>query len=101
MANPNKRNKQVTPLKEAIERLLKAYKIEDKLDEISLRKEWEELMGTTISNKTKNLTLRKRILIIEIESAVLRHELSFAKEKLKESLNRKLGKRIIDEILFR
>ena len=100
MALP-KRNKEMTPLKEAIEKLLKVYKISDKMDEITLRKEWEELMGKTISNKTKRLELRKRILIIEIESSVLRHELSFAKEKLKESLNRKLKRRAVDEIIFR
>ena len=54
MAIP-KRNKEMTPLKEAIERLLKVYKISDKMDEITLRKEWEELMGKAISNKTKRL----------------------------------------------
>lgn len=96
-----KRDKQLTPLKIAIERLLKAYKISDKMDELDIRKEWEEMMGATIGLKTKSLELRKRVLIIEIESAVLRHELSFAKEKLKESLNRKLQRRVVDEILFR
>ncbi|MFT6152533.1 MAG: putative nucleic acid-binding Zn ribbon protein [Flavobacteriales bacterium] len=100
MAIP-KRNKEMTPLKEAIERLLKVYKISDKMDEITLRKEWEELMGKAISNKTKRLELRKRVLIIQIESSVLRHELSFSKEKLKESLNRKLKRRAVDEIIFR
>ncbi|MEN8928445.1 MAG: DUF721 domain-containing protein [Flavobacteriales bacterium] len=100
MALP-KRNKELTPLKEAIEKLLKVYKISDKMDEITLRKEWEELMGKAISNKTKSLELRKRVLIIGIESSVLRHELSFAKEKLKESLNRKLKRRAVDEIIFR
>ena len=100
MALP-KRSKELTPLKEAIERLLKAYKISDKMDEITLRKEWEELMGKTIAYKTKRLELRKRVLIIEIESSVLRHELSFAKEKLKEALNKKLKRRAVDEILFR
>lgn len=96
-----KRDKQVTPLKLAIERLLKAYKIEDKMDELDLYKEWTEMMGATIAAKTKSLELRKRVLVIHIESSVLRHELSFAKEKLKESLNRKLQKRVVDEILFR
>jgi len=97
----SKRNKEVTPLKVAIDKLLKAYKITHKMDEISLTKEWEELMGGTIAKKTKSITLKNRVLILEIESSVLRHELSFAKEKLKESLNSKLNKRVIDEILFR
>jgi len=99
MKNPQ-RNKEVTPLKAAIEKLLQVYKMSDKMDEISLVKEWEELMGDTIARKTKNVQLKKRVLVIEIESSVLRHELSFAKEKLKESLNRKLKKRVVDEILF-
>jgi predicted nucleic acid-binding Zn ribbon protein len=97
----SKRSKEVTPLKEAIDKLLKAYKISDKMQEIDLQKEWEEMMGETIARKTKSLELRKRLLIIKIESSVLRHELSFAKEKLKESLNTKLKKRVIDDILFR
>ena len=97
----SRRDKGVTPLKEAIDKLLKVYKIDHKMDEINLQKEWKELMGNPIANKTKSLELRKRVLVIEIESSVLRHELSFAKEKLKESLNRKLKKRVIDEILFR
>lgn len=96
-----KRDKQVTPLKLAIEKLLKAYKIEDKMHELDLHKEWSEMMGAAIAAKTKSLELRKRVLIIEIESSVLRHELSFAKEKLKESLNRKLMKRVVDEILLK
>ena len=96
-----KRDKQVTPLKLAIEKLLKAYKIEGKMHELDLQKEWSEMMGAAIAAKTKSLELRKRVLIIEIESSVLRHELSFAKEKLKESLNRKLKKRVVDEILFK
>ncbi len=100
MALP-KRDKQLTPLKEAIEKLLKVYKISDKMDEITLRKEWEELMGKTIANKTKRVGLRSRVLIIEIESSVLRHELSFAKEKIKESFNKKLKRRAVDEIIFR
>ena len=97
----SKRNKEVTPLKEAIDKLLKVYKIDHKMAEIDLQKEWKEMMGETIARKTKSLELRKRVLVIHIESSVLRHELSFAKEKLKESLNRKLKKRVIDEILFR
>lgn len=99
MKYPN-RNKEVTPLKDAIQKLLQVYRMSDKMDEISLVKEWEELMGETIARKTKNIKLKKRVLIIEIESSVLRHELSFAKDKLKESLNRKLKKRVVDEILF-
>ena len=94
------RDKNITPLKEAIEKLLKVYKIDGKKDEISLQKEWREMMGTAIANRTKNIYLKNKVLHIQLESSVLRHELSFAKEKLCESLNKRAGKRIINQILF-
>ena len=95
-----KRDKEITPLSKAIDKLLEVYRMSDSMNEISIEKEWKELMGSAIANKTTKIELRKKILIIHLESAVLRHELNFAKEKLKESLNRKMKKRIIDEIIF-
>lgn len=94
------RDKNITPLKEAIDRLLKAYKIEDKMDEISLQKEWEEMMGKAIANRTSKIYLKNKVLHIQLESSVLRHELSFAKERLCESLNKRIGKRVINEIIL-
>jgi len=95
-----KRNKKITPLSDAIDKLLAVYRMSSKMDEISLEKEWRELMGDTIANKTKRLELRKKVLFIQLDSSVLRHELNFAKEKLKESLNRKMKRRVVDEIIF-
>jgi predicted nucleic acid-binding Zn ribbon protein len=95
-----KRDKKITPLGDAIDKLLKAYRISDKMDEISLEKEWRELMGDAIANKTTRIELRKKVLFIQLNSSVLRHELNFAKEKLKESLNKKMKRRVVDEIIF-
>ena len=95
-----KRDKEITPLSAAIDKLLKAYRISDKMDEISLEKEWRELMGDAIANKTTKIELRKKVLFIQLDSSVLRHELNFAKDKLKESLNKKMKRRVVDEIIF-
>ena len=95
-----KRDKKMTPLSQAIDKLLKAYRISDKMDEISLEKEWRELMGDAIANKTTRIELRKKVLFIQLNSSVLRHELNFAKDKLKESLNKKMKRRVVDEIIF-
>lgn len=94
------RDKNITPLKEAIEKLLKVYKMEDKMDEISLQKEWNDMMGPAIANRTTKIYLKNKVLHIQLESSVLRHELSFAKEKLCAALNKKAGKHIINQILF-
>ena len=95
-----KRDKNTTSLKDAIDKLLKVYRIEGKMDEISLQNEWNEMMGKAIANRTKKVYLKNKVLHIQLESSVLRHELSFAKERLCESLNKRVGKRIINTILF-
>lgn len=96
----NRRDKNTTSLKDAIDKLLKVYRIEGKMDEISLQKEWNDMMGTAIANRTKTIYLKNKVLHIQLESSVLRHELSFAKASLRDSLNKKVGKRIINDILF-
>ncbi len=96
----NKRTKHITPLKEAIDKLLKAYKISDKLDEISIQQEWEKLMGSMIAKRTKSIALKNNILHVKLESSVLRHELNFAKARIVEKLNRQIGKRVVKDVLF-
>lgn len=90
----------IVTLKEAIDKLLKVYKISDKMDAISIEKEWAKLMGPTVSKRTKKISLFKGILKVQIESSVLRHELNYSKDRIIMNLNKSVGKRIVREILF-
>lgn len=87
-------------LKEAINRLIKAYGIENKLDEVSINKSWEELMGPTIAKRTEKIYLHKKTLVLKLSSSVLKNELYFAQDKIIEKLNKKIGKTVVAEIRF-
>ena len=86
------------PLKGAIDQLLRAYGLGEKLDEISLVKSWEETVGKMIAKHTTDIYFKSGTLYISLDSAPLRHELSLAKSKLIERLNQQAGKRLVVDI---
>lgn len=96
----DKRTDNIVTLKDAIDKLLNTYKMSQKMDEISIQNEWEKLMSPAIVKRTKKITLRKGVLQVQIDSSVLRHELSFMKDKIIQKFNKQLGKRVILEVIF-
>ncbi|MCS6823215.1 MAG: DUF721 domain-containing protein [Cytophagaceae bacterium] len=96
----NKRRAEVSPLKEAIDEMLKAYKISNKYRETQLIQSWKDIMGQAIANRTNKLYIKKRKLYVELTSAPLRMELSMGKEKLLQVLNKSFDEPVIDDVIF-
>lgn len=87
-------------LKEVINNLLDAYKLNDKLLETKLINNWGRIAGSYISKYTETLYVKKKTLYIKLNSPAIKHELSFAKSKLIKSLNDSVSNEAIDEIVF-
>ena len=88
------------PIKEAIEQMLKVYKLKRKFDETSLVVAWPEIMGMAIANRTKDIFIRDRKLFIRIESSVIKNELMMMRYNIIEKMNERAGGSVIDEIIF-
>jgi predicted nucleic acid-binding Zn ribbon protein len=88
-------------LKEVISQLLDAYRWGNKLDEVKLVESWEKVVGGIIGRHTTNMQVRNKILYVKLDSAVLRSELHMAKSKIVESLNKEVGKDVIEDIVLR
>ena len=88
-------------IKEAIEHLLKAYKLNDRLAEKKLISSWESVMGKMIANHTLDLSIRHKQLHVTLDSAALRNELSLAKSKIVKMLNENVGSEVINEVVLR
>ena len=84
-----------------IRAFMKANKLEEKMDEVDIRQKWEDLAGTMIARHTKEVHLRNGKLILRLNSAPLRHTLSFSKTEFIEKLNASLGQDLIKEIELR
>ena len=94
------RNDNEEPLGKAIDRMLKAYGLEEGYYAAAVATYWEALMGPAVARRTGEIKLEKGVLRIRIESAALRQELSYGKDKIIDRLNRKLERRIIKEVRF-
>lgn len=88
-------------IKQAIEQLLKTYKLKEGLTEVRLKNTWEKILGPMIANHTKEIHIKNRTLYITLDSAALRQELHYGREKLVELLNEAAGERMIDEIVLK
>lgn len=87
-------------LGEAIAKMLKVYRLEDKVTETDIWQSWKSIMGSSIYKHTQKVELRGRVLLIRLDSSVLRQELGFAKAKIVDNINDHIGKRVIDDILL-
>ena len=81
--------------------MIEQYRIKGKLHQSRIRNQWEQMMGPTIAGYTKDIKLYKGKLYITIESAALRQELSYGKDKIKKLLNEELGEKAVKEVVIR
>ena len=75
--------------------------IADKLAEARLINYWNNEMSPAISRYTGDLYIKKRVLYVQLKSAVLKNELMMLRERMIENLNREAGRRVIEGIVFR
>lgn len=93
--------KEVKKINSLLDEFVKAHRLEEGLAEYRIKKSWRDLLGVSISNKTKSLTIRKRKLIVQVQSSVIRNELMMIKDTLIQRLNAEAGSDVIDDIILK
>ena len=88
------------PLKEALQEMLKAFRLETKFRQKKLISSWEKIMGPAVAHRTTQLQFRDNKLFVYLNSASLREELFSSREKIKDLLNEEAGAEIVEEIVF-
>ena len=95
---PRRSNDQT--LKEAVDSMLKAYRLDDRLRQVKLIDSWEKIMGPTVANRTVEIKIFGKKLFVILNSASLRQELFQEREKILKLLNDEAGAVVIEEIVF-
>lgn len=98
--NEDKRTSNETSLGEAITKILKAYRLDGKMKEIELISKWEDMMGKAVALRTKNISIKNKILYLELDSSVMRDELLNGKSIIIQRLNETAGFEIIRDVWF-
>jgi len=71
------------------------------MSETQIIASWEAVVGKMIAKHTQKLFIHKKILFVTLDSAALREELSYARQKLIKVLNKKVGMEVIKDIIFK
>lgn len=87
-------------LKQALGRLIDAYGMREKMDELDIATAWDEITGAMIARHTVSVRLRRGRLNVKVDSAPLRQELTYMRDALREILNRRAGRLVVEEIVL-
>jgi len=96
-----KRNNEHLSIKDALKEFVETNKLEKGLNKVNAAEAWAKLMGNGVNNYTSAVTLERETLYIQLNSSVLREELSYGKQKIIDMLNEELGAEIIKKLVLR
>jgi len=85
---------------DAIQELLRSYRLKSKFDETTLVTSWERLVGKPIAKRTKKITVRNKVLFVELDSPAMKNDLNFHKSQIIALFEKEFGKDIIKEIII-
>ncbi len=94
------RKKDATPLGEALQDLLKSYRLEDTFQEKLLLASWPTIVGKTIADRTSNLYIKDKKLVVKITSGPVKKELQLNTSKVMALIESEVGKGVVEDVIF-
>ncbi len=88
-------------MKEALEAMIKSYRLEDKMNHVRIINAWEKVMGPAVAHRTIEIKITDKTLWVTLSSASLRQELFMDKAKVIASLNEEVGVDVLAEVVFK
>lgn len=88
-------------IKAVLKDLVETYRLKSKLTQTKVEMLWEQLLGKTVTQHTTELKIRNQKLYVLVDSAPLRQELSYSREKILNDLNTKLEEDFLKEIIIK
>jgi predicted nucleic acid-binding Zn ribbon protein len=88
-------------LGDAINQIFKQEKLDIKISQFSVKNGWKDIVGDMIANSTTDIFFNEKIIFITLNSAALKHELTFRREELITNINKFCGYKLVDTIVIR
>lgn len=88
-------------VKTVLQRVVRALDVEDRLASHSVGPVWDRAVPARLADHTRPFSLKGGVLLVEARSAVWMNEASLLREKIRQAVNRELGKDKVRELRFR
>jgi len=85
-------------LEQEINKLIKELGIENKVLENQVINVWSNIVGKRISEISKAEKIENKILIVKVLNSAWRNELLYHKRNIIDKLNKKIGKKVVEDI---
>ena len=95
-----KRQSEYLSVKDLMGSFIKENNLSKGIQKISIKENWDSLMGNGVASYTEKVELRKGTLYVKLSSSVLRQELDYGKEKIKDMMNEALGGDEIKKVML-
>lgn len=83
---------------ELLDEFFKRPYIAAKVAEGRLPDTWRKLVGDAVADATTGLRLERQVLWVRVQSSVLRSELLWQREALRDAINRESGMQLVREL---
>lgn len=88
-------------LGDAINQLFKQEKLDVKISQFTIKNGWKDIVGEVIAKSTTEIFFNDKIIFVSLNSAALKHELSFRKEEIVANINKFCGYKLVEQIVIR
>jgi predicted nucleic acid-binding Zn ribbon protein len=99
--NMKKKKEPLTPLKDIISDLFNSRDLPFDPDDAKIWEAWDEAVGPAIAEHAHPSWIKNGRLRVDVSDPIWMQELEFAKDRIKEKLNRRLGRNAVQRIEFR
>ena len=90
--------REIKPLGEILQRLLREEGLETPLLQKRLVEAWPEVAGRMVADYTSETSIRNQTLFVKITNAALRSDLTLMRTQLVKRLNERVGAFVITDI---
>jgi hypothetical protein len=97
----SKRNNEHVSISDALKEFVETNRLQSGLDKINVADAWVSVMGNGVNSYTSAVKLERNTLYVQLNSSVLREELSYGKEKIIVMLNEAMGKDLIKKLVLK
>ena len=96
-----KRKYEPQSISKVLDEILESKSLRTGIIQVRINELWHKIMGANITNYTEKIILKGNTLFVSLNSAALRVELSYGKEKIIKMMNKQLGSEKIKKIVLR
>ena len=95
-----KRENDSFSIEDLMQLFIKENKLTKGMQKIKIKETWHKMMGQGVTVHTTSVKLQNKTLVIQLNSSVLREELSYGKDKIIKMMNEEIGEEIISKLML-